>query len=124
MMTAQDLANIRSTFDSWLPDTCVITEVTLAEDSNGTTETRSTRASDVPCRFATLAGRELERAQQVAAEADTMATFQANRVVAGTDELTVTRSETGEVFELQVLHVVKRSQEMKRQVYCKDLNPT
>jgi hypothetical protein len=123
-MTATDLANIRGTFDGWLPDTCVITEVTLVEDSNGTTETRSTRASGVACRFAALAGRELERAQQVAAEADSVVTFEANRTVEGTDELMVTKTETGEVFDLQVLHVVKRSQEMKRQVYCKDLNPT
>jgi hypothetical protein len=121
LFTPQDLANIRGAFDTWLPDTGVIYQISKANTSNGVTKSRSARGAAKQCRFAELSGRELERAKQLAAEADCVLTFEANTTVEGTDEIDVTHAESGRTFTVQVEHVVRRSQEFKRTLYCKDL---
>jgi hypothetical protein len=114
-----DLASIRAEMDGGLPDSAVIKTVTRVNTANGYTETQTVRTSDVPCRYATLTGRELIRAQQLAEDAESTVTFGANTDVRGTDVVVVTNLETAESFELEVLHVIRRSREFSRQVLTK-----
>lgn len=107
-----------------MPDTCVIYPTQQTPDGEGGfTITRGSIRDTVPCSFKTLAGRELERAQQVAAEADTSVKMPALTTVQSTDEFEVTRAEDGRVFNLQVEYVVQKSVEFATKVFTKDLQP-
>ena len=98
-----DLASIRAEFDAGLPDICTVFSTAVTPTDNGTTRTRTARAgeSGVSCRFASLQGRELLRAQQIAAEADMTVTLSANSMVESSDEIEVTHQETGRVLQLR-----------------------
>lgn len=118
-----DLASIRAEMDAGLPDTCTVYATAQTNTANGPSTTRSARSgeSSIPCRFASLQGRELQRAQQIAAEADMTVTLSANTVVESSDEIEVTHQETGRVMQLQVQAVIRRSQEMRRVALCQEL---
>lgn len=105
-----------------LPDTCVIYSVSHVSGGYGKEPTYALENTE-SCRFATLSGRELERAGQVAADADTAITLPANTPVQSKYRVVVTRAEDGAIFDLQVEHVNKRSQEIVRRVLCQDLTP-
>jgi hypothetical protein len=123
-LAAEDLAYVRSEMDYGLPDTCTIYSVAQTSTANGSSTTRTARAGEIgiPCRFASLQGRELQRAQQIASEADMTVTLSANTVVETSDEIDVTHAETGRVIQLQVQAVIRRSQEMRRVVLCQELS--
>lgn len=105
-----------------LPDTCTIQQVTESHTTEGTTQTFTTRASGVACRFSTLSGRDIERAGQFAAEADCKVTLPGDVVVQTNDRIVVTKAQTNTVHTVDVEHVNKRSEEVTRGVLCKDIS--
>jgi hypothetical protein len=106
-----------------LPDMCLIYGVTEESGLQGTIRTYTQRGVAEPCRLASLAGREIERAQQLSAEADVVLTFEALTDVRGSDRVVVTNGETGAISDVEVGHVVVRSREITRRVYGKDITP-
>lgn len=104
-------------------DLCdIVTDVNVGDGEGGYTETTTTLADAIPCRMAYLSGRELQRAAQIRGEADVVVTLPALQEVPLDGRLVVTNAETGEEYELEVLHVGRRSVEITRRVLCKNLS--
>lgn len=123
-MDQHDVEERRARLEEFMPDTAALYRPGVqTRDGEGGYTAPMTLVATEPCRWAMLTGRELVRAQAIAAEADSAVTLPALTGTKHSDQIVVTVSETGDILHFEVEHVVRRSQSFQERVLCKNVTP-
>lgn len=121
LLSAGDLASMRTVLDTSLPDTAVIWSRTLASDGQGGRTQTYAAAGTVACRLSPIsamsAGSEDVRGDRQAAVADRVLTMPASTTIAATDRVVV----ASQTFEVTAIHA-PRSWELSRRVDCVEVD--
>jgi hypothetical protein len=107
--------------DDFLDVATIYTQSETDDGEHGSTTSETARATGVPCSYGTLSGRELVRAQQLAAEATSVVRFAPDVVLYLSDRIVVTIAMTGEQRDLQVSYVPAASYKLRTVAYCQEL---
>lgn len=126
MLSVADIAGMRATVDSSLPDTCRVVSAPLVSDAAGGhtpgTETSVSYACRIAPRLATGTGQlkdaELDQAGRVITQAPWLITLPANAVVSSTHHITDGVGRDFEVFAV----LAPRSNELATLVLCRLIN--
>jgi head-tail adaptor len=116
LLTAADIASMRGTVNTSLPDTAIIQAGTISGDSGGGGTTTWNAAGTVACRLSPLTGTERDVADHLAEDAKWLITVPAATAVT-TDSRVLVGSATFEVLALRA----PRSWEVSRQLEVQEV---
>jgi head-tail adaptor len=121
MLTAGEIAQMRSVIDDALPGTAIISRRTLTTDSQGGSEEAWANIGTVSCRWSPIASIasdvELDQSARVAALKERVVTVPANTTVNQTDRLSI----GGTVHAITGI-AAPRDWELSRRISCVEVD--